>query len=181
MKAFVLALLVASTLPAQTSPRVMRYGIVEPRLRDSLETFWDTTASAVERGLCITGWFKGGKQYPAQKGPPTGDTAYVVLVVSPPDTIMEATPLLLRYGCHGANVPTIHTHTPTTCDDFGRNCVVGGLEAFQCHPSRGDYVSLILSGAPFGVVRCGPRHYVFYYPADVRPEPLRWQPKRVSK
>ena len=139
----------------------VRLGVIMDEPRTVLEQAWTEDPRQVERAYCVTHWSFGVYQVtrtmPIQK-----DTVFRVFGVKPAD-VKAAGPASAEFECP-PGVPELHIHTPTTCagDDLN-TCIVGGLNAYSCQPSRNDLEKLTSRGDAFGVIQCDRRSFRFYY------------------
>lgn len=160
-----ISLIVASvgTEPKPSVPMVFYGTVVEPA-RTTLMRAWNDSASQIERAYCVTGYEVTRL---ADRSDPTLTNVIVsVRTVEPAPVEGASVGGIEAVYCNGA--PTVHTHPPVTCENRGLDkqaveCYYGGPNAFSCQPSRTDYQSLVDEKAPFGVVQCDRRAFVFYY------------------
>jgi hypothetical protein len=154
-----------SPLGAQT----VRLGVVMDGPRQMLETAWTEEVRQLERAYCVTDWSHAARHV-SRVIPIQEDTIFRVFAVKPADA-RDAGPASVDFDCP-AGVPEMHTHTPTTCmGDDVTTCVPGGLNAFSCQPSRGDFEKLISRGDQFAVIQCDKRAFRFYYPSEYAEPP----------
>ena len=176
-----IGLLATIPLRAQTvvTPKTVRYGMLAPKLADSLATFWSDSAGEVERALCVVRYEVFTNPQPdiwAGKVRPSDDSLWVVTAVEDPIAVEYATPVSLSYRCRPGQ-PSIHSHPPLLCT--GAACATPGL-VHMCGPSRQDYDTLIVFGLPFGAVRCGDKHYVFYFAQGIERVKAKLKPRPKS-
>ncbi|MDQ6885767.1 MAG: hypothetical protein M3068_00595 [Gemmatimonadota bacterium] len=125
---------------------------------------WSDEPHQNERAYCASGW--SASAMAERSSPRAGDdTVYNVTVVQR-SPVHASGPNSVDFECP-SGVPELHTHTPTTCvgDDVS-SCVVGGINAYSCQPSRQDLEKLVRRGDPFAVVQCDLRAFRFYYPQE---------------
>jgi hypothetical protein len=141
----------------------VHYGVVMDVPRVTLDSAWREDAQQVERAYCVVGWSYG--VYHVAREPVQDDTVYRVFNVKTA-AVRGAGPSSVDFECP-QGVPELHVHTPTTCtQDDVRTCVVGGLNAYSCQPSRQDLEKLARRGDPFAVIQCDRRAFRFYYPSE---------------
>ena len=158
----VVTMQVAALAPAAAAQGV-HYGVVMDLPRVSLDSAWREDAQQVERAYCVVGWSYG--VYHVAREPVQDDTVYRVFNVKPA-IVRGAGPSSVDFECP-QGTPELHVHTPTTCtQDDVRSCVVGGLNAYSCQPSRQDLEKLVKRGDPFAVIQCDRRAFRFYYPNE---------------
>lgn len=136
--------------------------------RQQLSLAWDDlNARQVERAFCVVDW-SFGVYHVSRSEPVQDDTVFRVFKLTPAE-VSNATPVSAEFDCPDG-VPELHIHTPTTCmGDDASTCRLGGLNAYSCQPSRGDYEKLVRRHDPFGVIQCDKRAFVFYYPSEYGP------------
>jgi hypothetical protein len=150
--------------------QAVRLGVVMDGPRAELAQYWNgLDPHQVERAYCVVDW-SYGVYHVSRTAPLQDDTVFRVFALKPAD-VTSATPVSADFNCPDG-VPELHVHTPTTCvgDDVD-GCKLGGLNAFSCQPSRGDYEKLVHRKDPFGVIQCDKLAYRFYYPSDYVAEP----------
>ena len=159
-----LALAAGGALPARAAAQGVRLGVVMDSARAALERVWSEDPRQVERAYCVTHW-SYGVYHVTRVMPRQDDTVFRVFAVRPA-AVVSAGPASADFACP-PGVPELHVHTPTTCagDDLN-SCVVGGLNAYSCQPSRGDLEKLVDRGDAFGVVQCDRRSFRFYFAAE---------------
>jgi hypothetical protein len=159
---------VLSGAPRLGSAQAVRLGVVmdEPRLQ--LAMAWDeANPRQVERAFCVVDW-SYGVYHVSRTEPIQDDTVFRVFGLKVAD-VSTATPVSAEFDCP-EGVPELHIHTPTTCmGDDASTCRMGGLNAYSCQPSRGDYEKLVARHDPFGVIQCDKRAFRFYYPSEYGP------------
>ncbi|GAC1695834.1 MAG: hypothetical protein NVS9B3_13930 [Gemmatimonadaceae bacterium] len=164
-----LALLVCTALaaPALLHAQAVRYGVLLDGARRTLEVSWSEDARQAERAYCVTGW-SYAVSHVSREAPTKDDTVFRVLAVADAP-VRNAGPSSVEFECpHGS--PELHTHTPTTCaTDDPATCVVGGLNAYSCQPSRQDFEKLLQRGDQFAIVQCDRRTFRFYYASEYLP------------
>jgi hypothetical protein len=123
-----------------------------------------------ERAFCVVDW-SYGVYHVSRSAPVQDDTIFRVFRLQAAE-VVTATPVSADFDCP-EGIPELHVHTPTTCmGDDAATCRLGGLNAFSCQPSRGDYEKLVRRHDPFGVIQCDKRAFRFYYPFEYgAPEP----------
>ena len=142
----------------------VRLGVVMDAPREVLEQAWSEDSRQVERAYCVTHW-SFGVHHVSRTIPRQDDTVFRVFKVVPA-TMVKAGPASAEFECP-AGMPELHIHTPTTCSgDNLDTCVVGGLNAYSCQPSRGDLEKLADRGDAFGVVQCDRRAFRFYFASE---------------
>ena len=168
-----LVLLVFSALSGVTVPRLasaqaVRLGVVMDLPRQQLALAWDDlNARQVERAFCVVDW-SYGVYHVSRTAPIQDDTVFRVFRLQPAE-VSSATPISAEFDCPDG-VPELHVHTPTTCmGDDASTCQLGGLNAYSCQPSRGDYEKLVRRRDAFGVIQCDKRAFRFYYPFEYPP------------
>lgn len=142
------------------------YGYVTDTARVELEQAWDTkNPRQAERGYCIE---------PSDvEVDTTADHANIlwrVHHVSPPSSVVLATPYAISFRCSDDAIASIHTHTPTTCthepgDPLGLHpemCVFGGNDSALCSVDEQDRMSA--QHDAFMIVQCDRRAFIFYWP-----------------
>jgi hypothetical protein len=166
MRAVVFALLVGMSA-GQVSAQTVRLGTLEDSARSMLQASWTDSVHQVERGYCITQFWRTASRYKLVMS--ETDTEVVVDTVYRVERVVPAketgaTPATVDFTCPKGQ-PTLHVHTPTTC--WSPNmCLAGGPNAYQCQPSRQDLILLIERGDSFAVIQCDRRAFRFYYPSD---------------
>jgi hypothetical protein len=145
--------------------QAVRLGVVMDGPRAELAQYWNgLDPHQVERAYCIVDW-SYGVYHVSRTAPVQDDTVFRVFALKPAD-VTNATPVSADFNC-ADGVPELHVHTPTTCmGDDADTCKLGGLNAYSCQPSRGDYEKLVQRKDPFGVIQCDKLAYRFYYPSD---------------
>ncbi len=182
MRMLVLAVLVVVVFPARpcvaqmvaqkdTAYTTVYYGVLMPAAREYLESRWSEAPDQLERGYCV-----GAISYSVQwaydkRGRTLGKEVLArVWSIYEADTLKGATPSSIAdLGCVDGK-PTVHTHPPTTCEDDedATTCVFGGSSAFQCQPSRTDFMTLVRDKHRFSVIQCDKRAFRFYWPSEYR-------------
>jgi len=154
-------------LAGPAGAQAVRLGVVMDNPRVVLEQAWTDEPRQVERAYCVTDWSYGVRH--VSKSPPVqDDTIFRVFAVKPAD-VSTADPVSVDFNCP-AGMPELHVHTPTTCmGDDASTCVVGGLNAYSCQPSRGDLEKLVRRRDEFGVLQCDRHAFRFYYPTEYAP------------
>lgn len=159
-----LAFLIPCTLKAQqsdTTPVV----VLTDEVRAQLAGAWDdSSATQVERAYCA--------QY--VEGRTKTLHFYIVVRADKPDSVLDATHNMIAFRCPvRPNSTTIHVHTPATCwtpiKGQPEQCMLGGIEAWECFASATDLNGLDKSGDPFRLVQCDKHAVVPYWP---RTKPL---------
>jgi len=152
-------------LPSRAVAQAVRLGVVMDLPRQALAATWDDEdPHQLERGYCIVDW-SYGVYHVSRKDPVQDDSIFRVFRITPAE-VSGATPVSVEFDCP-AGVPELHVHTPTTCmGDDNSTCHLGGLNAYSCQPSRGDYEKLVRRQDPFGVIQCDRRSFRFYFPSD---------------
>lgn len=158
------ALAAGGTLPRRAAGQGVRLGVMMDSARATLDRVWSEDARQVERAYCVTHW-SYGVYHVSRDVPVKDDTVYRVFAIRPA-AVASAGPSSADFACP-PGVPELHVHTPTTCagDDLN-SCVVGGLNAYSCQPSRGDLEKLVDRGDAFGVVQCDRRAFRFYFASE---------------
>jgi hypothetical protein len=142
-----------------------------------LTKLWSPSPGQVERSGCVDSWWVDVSSTQEEDDPNIQqvDSEYIVTHIEwlHPDS---ASPSSTKFHCP-QGMPPVHSHPPHTCrdHDFAKTCAKGGWEAYECFPSRADILFLIGSGAPFGMIQCGPTQWRFFFPAD-DPD-LQWEGK----
>lgn len=159
------ALSVLWCAPRLASAQAVRLGVVMDLPRQQLALAWDDlNARQVERAFCVVDW-SYGVYHISRTEPIQDDTVFRVFRLQPAE-VSSATPISAEFDCPDG-VPELHIHTPTTCmGDDPSTCGLGGLNAYSCQPSRGDYEKLVRRHDAFGVIQCDKRAFVFYYPTE---------------
>lgn len=137
------------------------YGYVMGAAREFLSSKWDTTnAYQVERIYQVSkdSWYEGD---PDQSG-----HRLVIVTEIVPCEVIYATPFKIKSKCPDPTAPTIHVHTPTSCDTAGA-CALGGYQAFDPNPSVSDRKVLAMTGAAYSVVQSDRNTFTFYFPTEV--------------
>jgi hypothetical protein len=161
----VLAMIASVGGGAPVVAQAVRLGVVMDLPRKQLAESWDdVNPRQVERAYCVVDWSYG--VYHVSRGTPAqDDTIFRVFAIKDAD-VQNQTPVSADFQCPGG-IPELHVHTPTTCmGDDVETCKLGGLNAYSCQPSRGDYEKLVERGDEFGVIQCDKRSFRFYYPSD---------------
>lgn len=145
--------------------QAVRLGVVMDGPRQELAQYWsDLDPHQVERAYCVVDW-SYGVYHVSRTAPVQDDTVFRVFQIKAAE-VSNATPISADFECPDG-VPELHVHTPTTCmGDDADTCKLGGLNAYSCQPSRGDYEKLVHRHDPFGVIQCDKRAYRFYYPTE---------------
>lgn len=133
--------------------------VLSDSVRSYLADAWDdSTATQNERGYCL-----GGKA--TVHGP---DIHFILSSITPADSVANATPYTIDYFCPAFTVD-LHIHTPATCTitEMGTvdlsTCVLGGVDAWECYPSRADLSTAQGShGLPLSLIQCD-KHAVIGY------------------
>jgi hypothetical protein len=154
--------------PRLGSAQAVRLGVVMDQPRQQLALAWDDlNPRQVERAFCVVD-YSFGVYHVSRSEPVQDDTVFRVFRLQPA-AVSEATPVSAEFDCPDG-VPELHIHTPTTCmGDDASTCRMGGLNAYSCQPSRGDYEKLVHRHDPFGVIQCDKRAFRFYYPSEYGP------------
>jgi hypothetical protein len=144
--------------------QAVRLGVVMDLPRQMLESAWTEDAGQLERAYCVTDW-SYGVYHVSRAEPVQDDTVFRVFAVREADA-SNAGPSAVDFECPDG-MPELHVHTPTTCmGDDVNTCVVGGLNAYSCQPSRGDLEKLVRRRDEFGVLQCDRHAFRFYYPTE---------------
>jgi len=151
--------------PHLGAAQAVRLGVVMDLPRQQLALAWDeANPRQVERAFCVVDW-SYGVYHVSRTAPIQDDTVFRVFRLQAAE-VSTATPVSAEFDCP-EGVPELHVHTPTTCmGDDASTCQVGGLNAFSCQPSRGDYEKLVRRHDAFGVIQCDKRAFRFYYPFE---------------
>lgn len=162
----ILAIL-ACCLAAAASPLPAQFwsGYVVGGAREALEKAWDdSNAYQVERIYQVA----RERRQRAVESP--RDTIVIVDSIVACKTL-SATPYEIHYDCPNPAAPTIHVHTPATCDlDV---CTIGGISAYDPNPSRWDLLDL-LTRTPrrdYDVIQVDRRVFVFYFRHEYERKP----------
>lgn len=137
---------------------------INQNVRDRLKKDWDTTnPNQVERKYCV--------MYESTVRP-DGDPEYII-VAALPARVDTATPKSIRGICPNdivdgtVHFTDIHIHVPTSCDIDGDgnsvNCVMGGIEAWQCAPSAQDWAWLFSTNYKFALIQCSAEGITPYF------------------
>jgi hypothetical protein len=165
MRMTVVGFVVALAGAVSTGAQAVRLGVVmdEPRLQ--LAATWDDmNPRQVERAFCVVDW-SFGVYHVSRNDPVQDDTIFRVFRIRAAD-VTDASPVAAEFDCPDG-MPELHIHTPTTCmGDDASTCRMGGLNAYSCQPSRGDYEKLVRRHDAFGVIQCDKRAFRFYYPSE---------------
>lgn len=137
--------------------------LVEEPARSRMAQEWDeVNPQQVERAYCVMDYrvMYFGKR-------PKSVVIYAVepaIVKKDSSGAYMQTPVSIVIDC--GRRPTIHIHTPTTCEDTSNwsSCKLGGRQAYFCFPSIVDERALYASRASFGVVQCDQNAFVGYSP-----------------
>jgi hypothetical protein len=162
---------VLASVPRPGSAQAVRLGVVMDGPRQQLSQAWDElNPRQVERAFCVVDW-SFGVYHISRTAPIQDDTVFRVFRLTAAE-VSTATPISAEFDCPDG-VPELHVHTPTTCmGDDASTCQMGGLNAYSCQPSRGDYEKLVRRHEPFGVIQCDKRAFRFYYPFEyATPDP----------
>ncbi|GAC1517328.1 MAG: hypothetical protein NVS1B4_17130 [Gemmatimonadaceae bacterium] len=163
------ALLACAALasPVVGHAQAVRYGVLLDGARKALEVSWSEDARQSERAYCVTGW-SYAVSHVSREAPAKDDTVFRVLAVGDAP-VRNAGPSSVEFECPTGS-PELHTHTPTTCaTDDPSSCMVGGLNAYSCQPSRQDFEKLLQRGDRFAIVQCDRRTFRFYYASEYLP------------
>jgi hypothetical protein len=165
VRTLIAALGVLWCAPHLAFAQAVRLGVVMDLPRQQLSQTWDDlNARQVERAYCVVDW-SYGVYHVSRTAPVQDDTVFRVFRLQPAE-VSSATPVSAEFDCPDG-VPELHIHTPTTCmGDDASTCRLGGLNAYSCQPSRGDYEKLVRRRDPFGVIQCDKRAFRFYYPFE---------------
>jgi hypothetical protein len=157
------------TTPLAAHAQAVRLGVVMDEPRQQLAVTWDdANPRQVERAFCVIDWSFG--VYHVSREPVQDDTVFRVFRIQSAE-VTNATPVSAEFDCPDG-VPELHVHTPTTCmGEDASTCRMGGLNAYSCQPSRGDYEKLVQRHDPFGVIQCDKRAFRFYYPSEYAAPP----------
>jgi hypothetical protein len=159
-------------MPGAARAQTVRLGVVMDEPRQQLFATWDDmNARQVERAFCVIDW-SFGVYHVSRSEPVQDDTIFRVFRIRAAE-VTNATPISAEFDCPDG-MPELHIHTPTTCmGDDASTCRLGGLNAYSCQPSRGDYEKLVRRHDEFGVIQCDKRAFRFYYPSEYPspPEP----------
>lgn len=166
---------VAVHTPADTTLEkdwiTVNLGIILDPARKELQAAWTDDPRQVERAYCVgmVRW-RVAWAYDSAGRRLGREVLAIVSLVDTAETEGATPTRIAKIDCP-ANMVELHTHPPTTCTDRDdpSSCSYGGIYAFQCQPSREDYLSLISSGDPFGIIQCGREEFRFYWPQDYRP------------
>jgi hypothetical protein len=171
VKSVVLLAAFLSGLLASQRPEIPQvnvwYAFVADSVREQLRAAWSADANQVERAYCVTAaaLYRGTPDSAA--GHQLGEVIHLFVTGIKEARVLDAAPDRIRAVSCGPNAFAIlHTHTPTTCIDG--KCTYGGVGAFQCFPSRTDYLTMLLHRHKFGVVQCDANAFVFFYPWQYR-------------
>lgn len=143
------------------------YGAVINPAREVLEASWTDSVESGSKGYCA----RRVRYYHEDSVDSYGGKAFLALVIEvvPADTANRKMADAGLFSCP-RYMPLIHTHPPITCRQFMAedssqilSCAPGGLDAYQCAPSREDYAALIKTGEPFGAIQCDRHAIVFYW------------------
>jgi hypothetical protein len=145
------------------------YGVLMDAPRKMLDSLWSVDPNQVERGFCVGAVSYGSNWEYDMWGRKIGRDIVARVWSVFPAKVSEATPDgIENLDCPDGN-QHIHTHPPTTCDHDNKNCVYGGMNAWQCQASRTDYMTLIRKGHRFGIIQCDRNAFRFYWPSEYRP------------
>lgn len=158
------ALMVAAATAATAAPaaaQTVRYGVIDPAVRETLEGAWSEDPRQVERAYCV----RRARISARPVGPGAVDTIIRVLAIRPAP-VREAGPNHADFACP-RGTPSLHVHPPATCvGEDAQFCEAGGTGAFSCQPSRADYTTLVSLGHPYAIIQCDRRSFRFYYPSE---------------
>lgn len=146
------------------------YGVIVNPARKVLEDAWTDSTRQVERAFCIQSVSYSVQWARTHEGNKLGRE--VLARVWTVDTAITkgATPTHIADIDCPSNAYLLHTHPPTSCqDDSLPTCVYGGVNAFNCDPSREDYITLVTKKHRFGVLQCGKNQFRFFWPSEYRP------------
>lgn len=157
-------------LPDSLARHTMYYGMLANPAREYLESKWTDSTYQVEQGYCVD----KAIYYQSQQSDSQGRNYLVMVLNVLPALARKQSYYEGTFTCP-KNMPLVHTHPPITCRQLQSadlsqtlSCERGGPNAFQCEPSRKDYMSLLQTGLPFGVIQCDRRAFVFYWPHQYR-------------
>lgn len=148
-------------------------GFVSPKPRAALSRAWDDSVNAaqVERAYCIhyTAVNDGGRieyfvdgilEPETTEATPTAANIRCPLQSTAADRVGGA---LLQFGPNVSfGITVLHTHPPTTCDEFDKECAFGGKLAWACAPSRLDLKNSAQKNHAFEVLQCDRNAFVFF-------------------
>lgn len=164
VEAIAAVVVLAGIVPRGAEAQTVRYGVVMETIRDSLGRVWSDDPRQLERAYCVSSW-SYGVYHVSREDPVQDDTIFRVFGMRQAP-IRSAGPSSVDFECP-PGVPEMHTHTPTTCrGDDVKTCVVGGLNAYSCQPSRQDLLKLIQRGDPFGLIQCDRKSFRFYFASE---------------
>lgn len=130
---------------------VVRMGLLLPPVHEYLRSRWSLDPDQLERGYCASWHVRTSR-----------DGAVFVVDGIRPAQVSGATQTSLRNMLCAEGSAPVHTHPPATCRDDAE-CEAGGPGAHQCFPSPIDVLMLERTRRyPFGIVQCGPDHFVFF-------------------
>lgn len=168
--AALLALGLASAVSAQGTNQYRDYplvGYVLDSARAQLERAWDdTNPNQVERAYCVTRY--------TLVADTTRHMRYALVSKVAPAPDSAATPVAMHVTCPPGE-PYIHVHTPTTCAETAQGtavpgtCMMGGMAAWECEPSRVDWDAITSDARPFSVIQCARHVFVFWWAALAAP------------
>lgn len=156
--------------------KTLFYGAVVNPAREVLELAWTDSVEPGSKGYCA----RRVKYYYQDSADSTDGKDFLALVIEviPADTADRNLADAGLFYCP-RHMPLIHTHPPITCREFMAedssqilSCEPGGLDAYQCAPSREDYEALAKTEEPFGAVQCDRHAIVFYWPQQFRSDSL---------
>lgn len=159
--------------PYRTTTPPVLIGIVTGTARAVMERDWSDSVGQVERAYCVermtilrsiddTSAIRNGRDTLALDS--AGEHPYLAVIVEQVSRakVAKATPTQLVDIRCSSGQPIVHTHAPHTCQPDG-TCDFGGVNAWQCFPSRVDYETLMREEMPFGVIQCDRRAFMFYW------------------
>lgn len=154
-------------LPSCLHAQSLHLGVVMDPLRSILANQWDSTSAyQSERAYCSNRGQWSYSVYWSDTTHTIRDTIFRVFNAEPVETT-RANSTSIDFQCSDGAIE-IHVHTPTSCG-AGEHpiCVLGGLNAFSCQPSRKDLEKLIKRGDPTAIIQCDRETYRFYYPWEL--------------
>lgn len=154
---------------------IERMVVFSPAVRERLDAYWnDRSPTQTERGFCLRAVLE------------VWPTRYQAIVYDvEPARMHFATPYASAFECP-VDMIELHTHPPTTCtvkdkDEAVSDCGLGGVDAFNCAPSRADRAQLTAHHRVLAVVQCDRRALVPFWNTAWEPPALVVPPALRSK
>ena len=145
------------------------YGVLMDAPRRMLDSLWSEDPNQVERGYCVgVVSFNSNWAYDDDDVKLGREITARVWSVYPARTAGMTPSGIDSLSCEPGD-EHLHTHPPSTCNDEDRDCVHGGMNAWQCQASRTDYITLVRKRHRFAIIQCDRNAFRFYWPSEYRP------------